>query len=63
MIARSQGVEVDAGKILRELLSRFGGRGGGKPELAQGGGLTGASADVVTAARLLIERELARATT
>ena len=58
VIARSQGVDVDAGKILRELLSRFGGRGGGKPELAQGGGLTGAAADVVSAARLLIERAL-----
>jgi alanyl-tRNA synthetase len=37
-VARSPQVGVDAAALLRELTARFGGRGGGKPELAQGGG-------------------------
>jgi hypothetical protein len=36
-------------------LARFGGRGGGKSDLAQGGGLSASSDDVFTAARGAIE--------
>jgi alanyl-tRNA synthetase len=39
VIARSGEVTHDASALLRHLVSRFGGRGGGRPELAQGGGL------------------------
>jgi alanyl-tRNA synthetase len=54
VIARGPGVEIDAGRLLKALTERFGGRGGGKPELAQGGGLDAAPGDVLTAARDLI---------
>ena len=40
-IARSADVSVSAQKLLASLIEQFGGRGGGRPELAQGGGLDG----------------------
>jgi alanyl-tRNA synthetase len=45
---------VDGSAILKGLTSRFGGKGGGRPELAQGGGLNGAAADLLAHARTLI---------
>ncbi len=54
IVARSQNLAIDAGKTLRTLLDRFGGRGGGRPELAQGAGLVGKVADVLAAARELL---------
>jgi hypothetical protein len=36
------------------LLDRFGGRGGGRPELAQGAGLVGGHDDIVATARELL---------
>jgi alanyl-tRNA synthetase len=41
-------------RVLQQLLKRFGGRGGGKPELAQGAGLTGDPQEIVAAARELL---------
>lgn len=58
VIARSADVSLDASKILRALHEQFGGRGGGKPELAQGGGLNAPGDQVLTTSRELIEREL-----
>jgi len=55
VIARSADVPVDANAILRALTERFGGRGGGKPDLAQGGGLTGDAAEIRRAAQELLE--------
>jgi alanyl-tRNA synthetase len=55
VIARSADVPVDANAILRALTERFGGRGGGKPDLAQGGGLTGDAAEIRRTARELLE--------
>jgi alanyl-tRNA synthetase len=46
VIARSAGVEIDAAALLKEVLSAFGGRGGGKPDLAQGG-VTAPASEVV----------------
>jgi alanyl-tRNA synthetase len=37
IFARAEGLELDCGKLLRETLAAFGGRGGGQPTLAQGG--------------------------
>ena len=54
VIARGRGVNVDAGRMLKTLMEKFGGRGGGKPELAQGGGLNAAPADILNAARDLV---------
>jgi alanyl-tRNA synthetase len=54
VVARSSGVAVDANAVLQQLLKRFGGRGGGKAELAQGAGLAGDPQDVAAAARELI---------
>jgi alanyl-tRNA synthetase len=54
VVARSAGVAVDANAVLQQLLKRFGGRGGGKPELAQGAGLTGDPQEIVRAARDLL---------
>ena len=55
VIATSADVPVDASAILRALTERFGGRGGGKPDLAQGGGLTGDAAEIRRAAQELLE--------
>jgi alanyl-tRNA synthetase len=39
VIARSADISVSSQKLLASLIAEFGGRGGGRPELAQGGGL------------------------
>ena len=51
VVARSQDAALDSSKGLRMLLDRFGGRGGGRPELAQGAGLVGKIEDILSAAR------------
>jgi alanyl-tRNA synthetase len=38
-VARSADVTADAAQVVRTLVGRFGGKGGGRPEAAQGGGL------------------------
>ena len=45
---------VDASATVRALVARFGGKGGGKSDLAQGGGLIGDSAALVAAAREIL---------
>ena len=55
VVARATGVALDAAAVLRALVERHGGKGGGRPELAQGGGVA-ASADAV----LQSARELTR---
>jgi alanyl-tRNA synthetase len=51
VIARSPDIALDANAAVRVLIERFGGRGGGKPDLAQGGGLTGDLTDMTSFAR------------
>ncbi len=58
VVACAAGVPADANVVLRQLTDRFGGRGGGTRALAQGGGLTAPLAEVVSAARALIEPTL-----
>ena len=43
------------GAVLKQLIARFGGRGGGKPDLAQGGGLNGDPTEIALAARALLQ--------
>jgi alanyl-tRNA synthetase len=54
VVARSPDVALDASKVLRALLDRFGGRGGGRPDLAQGAGLVGRADDILAFARELL---------
>ena len=54
VIARSPEVAVKANDVLATLTRRFGGRGGGKPGLAQGGGLNGSAQEILDAARAAI---------
>ncbi len=54
VIAGASGVGLDASAVLKSLVGRFGGKGGGKPEFAQGGGLEGRIEDIVGLARDLL---------
>jgi alanyl-tRNA synthetase len=51
VVARAADVPIDAAAVLKPLLTRFGGKGGGRPDVAQGGGLSGSMADILAAAR------------
>ena len=51
VIARASDSGVDAAAVLKGLIGRFGGKGGGKPEFAQGGGLSAETAEILAAAR------------
>lgn len=54
VIARSADQTVDANAVLRQLIARFGGKGGGKPDLAQGG-LNGDPSAILAAVREMLE--------
>jgi len=54
VIARGSASSVDAGAVLKQLAAQFGGKGGGKSDLAQGGGLTAPTADLVIAAKSML---------
>jgi alanyl-tRNA synthetase len=54
VVARSADLSVAANTVIASLTSTFGGRGGGKPDLAQAGGLDGDSAAILDAARAAI---------
>jgi alanyl-tRNA synthetase len=54
VVARSSDLSVDSSQVLQALVGRFGGRGGGRPELAQGGGLSASTDELLTAARAAI---------
>jgi alanyl-tRNA synthetase len=54
VIARAADASVDSGAILRKLTERFGGKGGGRPDLAQGGGLQGSPGDLAAFVRGLL---------
>jgi alanyl-tRNA synthetase len=54
VIARGADARVDAGALLKQLAAKFGGKGGGKPDLAQGGGLNASAAELIGAARSIV---------
>lgn len=49
--ARGSHATVDVNAVLKQLTEKFGGKGGGKADLAQGGGLIGSAAELTEAAR------------
>jgi alanyl-tRNA synthetase len=50
VVARGPAGEVDSSAVIRALIARFGGRGGGRAELAQAGGLSGPPDEILAAA-------------
>lgn len=59
IFARSADVELHAGQLLRAILPRFGGGGGGRPDFAQGGGVDGERlGELVEAARQEVGEQL-----
>ncbi len=54
VIARASDLTIDCAALLKQLIERFGGKGGGRPDLAQGGGLQGTPEELATFARSLI---------
>ena len=54
VVARAADVPLDAAAVLGQLTARFGGKGGGRPELAQGGGLQGTPEEMAAFARSLV---------
>jgi alanyl-tRNA synthetase len=58
VVARSQDLTFDTGEVLRQLIERFGGKGGGKGSLAQGGGLSGSADEILKTARELVQSKV-----
>ncbi|MGE5361817.1 MAG: alanyl-tRNA editing protein [Bacteroidales bacterium] len=54
VIARAPGAPLDAPTVLRKLVERFGGKGGGRGDVAQGGGLDGEPSRILEEARTLL---------
>ena len=52
--ARSVDVSISCAELVRSLTTRFGGRGGGKPDRAQAGGIAVDPTEIATAARHLV---------
>jgi alanyl-tRNA synthetase len=55
VMARSADLAVDAGAWIREVTTTFGGRGGGRPELAQGG-IPAPAEEILKLARAFMEK-------
>lgn len=47
VVARGARSSIDAGAVLKGLAAQYGGKGGGKSDLAQGGGFNGLAADLI----------------
>ena len=54
VLARSSDVTVDAAALLKQLIAQFGGKGGGRAEMAQGGGMTGEAGAIVARAQEML---------
>ena len=54
VIARGANATADAGALLKQLAAKFGGKGGGKPDLAQGGGLGAPVSELIAFTRSVI---------
>ncbi len=58
VVARGASANIDAGAVLKQLTAKFGGKGGGKPDLAQGGGLNASVRELIDATRSIVEAGL-----
>jgi alanyl-tRNA synthetase len=58
VVSRSEDLPLDTGSVLQALLDRFGGKGGGKGAMAQGGGLSGTAPDILSAAKAHIRSSI-----
>jgi alanyl-tRNA synthetase len=58
VVARSQDLPLETGEVLKQLIGQFGGKGGGKGSLAQGGGLTGSTDEILKAAQAHIQSKV-----
>jgi alanyl-tRNA synthetase len=56
VIARSADVTIDCSAVLKTLIGRFAGKGGGRADLAQGGGLQATGDELVAATREILQR-------
>ena len=54
VVARSNDIALDARDVLRHLVGRFGGKGGGTAEIVQGGGFNAAPKDILDAAAVIV---------
>jgi len=54
VVARGASSKIDAGSVVKQLAAKFGGKGGGKPDLAQGGGLSAPVNELIAYARTLL---------
>ena len=54
VVARGAASPVDAGAVLKQVAAKFGGKGGGKPDLAQGGGLAAPASELIAFTRSLL---------
>ncbi len=60
VVARSADVALDCAAVLRAVTEKFGGKGGGRPELAQGGGVGGPIPDAIAFATRSVQELCAR---
>jgi len=58
VIARAEGLTLSAQHVIAALAAKFGGRGGGRPELAQAGGLNASPDAILFEARALVAAAL-----
>jgi alanyl-tRNA synthetase len=61
VVARSADVGLDASALLKRLNAQFGGKGGGKPDLAQAGGLDAPTPEIVATAQAIVFQMLGAA--
>jgi alanyl-tRNA synthetase len=57
VVARSPDVGLSSNQVLARLAAKFGGRGGGKPDLAQGGGLDAPAEAILAEVRAMLGNE------
>jgi alanyl-tRNA synthetase len=57
VVTRSQDLDLQANQVLAGLIAQFGGRGGGRPDMAQAGGLDASSSEILAAARTLLLKD------